>query len=62
MTAPEALRTQRYVHRTGGAHADAGQRAVLEQEARQRIAAQTPEKKSGGCAIPSFAMMRHSKR
>jgi dephospho-CoA kinase len=43
VTAPEALRIARYVARMGGAHADAGQRAALEQEARERIAAQMPD-------------------
>jgi dephospho-CoA kinase len=43
VTAPEALRIARYVVRMGGPHADAAQRAALEQEARERIAAQMPE-------------------
>ncbi len=43
VTAPEALRIARYVERMGGPHADAAQRAALEEEARERIAAQMPE-------------------
>ena len=43
VTAPEALRIARYVERLWGPHADAAQRAVLEQEARERIAAQMPD-------------------
>jgi dephospho-CoA kinase len=43
VTAPEALRIARYVARMGGPHANAGQRAALEQEARERIAAQMPD-------------------
>jgi dephospho-CoA kinase len=43
VTAPEALRIARYVVRMGGPHADAAQRAALEEEARERIAAQMPE-------------------
>lgn len=43
VTAPEALRIARYVARMGGPHADAAQRATLEEEARERIAAQMPE-------------------
>ena len=43
VTAPEALRIARYVARMGGPHADAGQRAALEEEARERIAAQMPD-------------------
>jgi dephospho-CoA kinase len=43
VTAPEALRIARYVARMGGPHADAVQRAALEHEARERIAAQMPD-------------------
>ncbi len=43
VTAPEALRIARYVARIGGPDADSTTRAALEQEARQRIAAQMPE-------------------
>lgn len=43
VTAPEALRIARYVVRMGGPHADAAQRAALEEEARERIAAQMPQ-------------------
>jgi dephospho-CoA kinase len=43
VTAPEALRIARYVERMGGPDADARQRAALEQEARERIAAQMPD-------------------
>ncbi|MFL6427248.1 MAG: dephospho-CoA kinase [Acidobacteriaceae bacterium] len=43
VTAPEALRIARYVARIGGLHADAAARAALEEEARQRMAAQMPE-------------------
>jgi dephospho-CoA kinase len=43
VTAPEALRIARYVARIGGPDADAATRAALEQEARQRMAAQMPE-------------------
>jgi dephospho-CoA kinase len=43
VTAPEALRIARYVARMGGPDADAATRAALEEEARQRIAAQMPE-------------------
>jgi dephospho-CoA kinase len=43
VTAPKALRIARYVARMGGPHADAAQRAALEEEARERIAAQMPE-------------------
>lgn len=43
VTAPEELRIARYVARMGGPHADAAQRAALEEEARERIAAQMPE-------------------
>jgi dephospho-CoA kinase len=43
VTAPEASRIARYVARMGGPHADAGQRAALEEEARERIAAQMPD-------------------
>jgi dephospho-CoA kinase len=43
VTAPEALRIARYVARRGGPHANAGQRAALEEEARERIAAQMPD-------------------
>ena len=43
VTAPESLRIARYVARHGGPHPDAAKRAALEQEARQRIAAQLPE-------------------
>jgi dephospho-CoA kinase len=40
VTAPEALRIARYVARMGGPDADAAIRAALEEEARQRMAAQ----------------------
>ncbi|HEY3990563.1 MAG TPA: dephospho-CoA kinase [Acidobacteriaceae bacterium] len=40
VTAPEPLRIARYVARMGGPDADAAARAVLEEEARRRIAAQ----------------------
>ncbi|HEX6494484.1 MAG TPA: dephospho-CoA kinase [Acidobacteriaceae bacterium] len=43
VTAPEALRIARYVARIGGPHADAATCAALEEEARQRMAAQMPE-------------------
>ena len=43
VTAPEALRVARYVARIGGPDADAATRAALEEEARQRMAAQMPE-------------------
>ena len=43
VTAPEALRIARYVARIGGPGADAATRAALEDEARQRLAAQMPE-------------------
>jgi dephospho-CoA kinase len=43
VTAPEALRIARYVARMGGPHADARQRAALEHEARERMAAQMPD-------------------
>ena len=43
VTAPEALRIARYVARIGGPDADAATRAALEEEARQRMAAQMPE-------------------
>jgi dephospho-CoA kinase len=43
VTAPKALRIARYVERMGGPHADAAQRAELEQEARERMAAQMPD-------------------
>ena len=43
VTAPEALRIARYVERMGGPHADAAQCAALEQEARERMAAQMPD-------------------
>jgi len=40
VTAPEALRIARYVARMGGPDPDAATRAALEEEARERIAAQ----------------------
>ena len=43
VTAPEVLRIARYVARMGGLNADADTRAALEEEARQRMAAQMPE-------------------
>jgi dephospho-CoA kinase len=43
VTAPEALRIARYVARMGGPDADVAKRAVLEEEARQRMAAQMPD-------------------
>jgi len=43
VTAPEALRIARYVARIGGPDADAAKRAALEEEARQRMAAQMPD-------------------
>lgn len=43
VTAPEPLRIARYVARLGGRNPDVTTRAALEQEARQRIAAQLPE-------------------
>jgi dephospho-CoA kinase len=43
VTAPEPLRIARYVKRLGGANPDAATRALLEREARQRIATQLPE-------------------
>jgi dephospho-CoA kinase len=43
VVAPEALRIARYVARLGGTHPDAATRAALEEEARQRIAAQMPD-------------------
>jgi dephospho-CoA kinase len=43
VTAPEALRIARYVARMGGPDADAAKRAALEEEARQRMAAQMPD-------------------
>ncbi|HEY2002409.1 MAG TPA: dephospho-CoA kinase [Acidobacteriaceae bacterium] len=43
VTAPEALRIARYVARMGGPDANLATRAVLEEEARQRMAAQMPE-------------------
>ncbi|MDQ1453966.1 MAG: dephospho-CoA kinase [Acidobacteriaceae bacterium] len=43
VTAPEALRIARYVARMGGPDADAATRAALEEEARQRMAAQMSE-------------------
>jgi dephospho-CoA kinase len=43
VTAPEPLRIARYVARMGGPDADAATRAALEEEARQRMAAQMPE-------------------
>jgi dephospho-CoA kinase len=43
VTAPEALRIARYVTRMGGANPDAGRRAALEREARERMAAQMPD-------------------
>jgi dephospho-CoA kinase len=43
VTAPEALRIARYVARMGGPDADAAKRAALEEEARQRMAAQLPD-------------------
>lgn len=43
VTAPEPLRIARYVARHGGPNPDDARRAALEQEARQRIAAQLPE-------------------
>jgi dephospho-CoA kinase len=43
VTAPEALRIARYVARIGGPDGDAATRAALEEEARQRMAAQMPE-------------------
>ena len=42
-TAPEALRIARYVARMGGPEPDAATRAALEEEARERIAAQMPD-------------------
>jgi dephospho-CoA kinase len=43
VTAPEAMRIARYVARLGGPDADAATRSALEQEARQRMAAQLPD-------------------
>jgi dephospho-CoA kinase len=43
VTAPEALRIARYVARMGGPDPDAPTRAALEEEARERIAAQMPD-------------------
>jgi dephospho-CoA kinase len=43
VTAPQPLRIARYVARMGGPDADAATRAALEEEARQRMAAQMPE-------------------
>ena len=43
VTAPEALRIARYVARMGGPNPDAPRRAVLEREARERMAAQMPD-------------------
>jgi dephospho-CoA kinase len=43
VTAPETLRIARYVARMGGPDADAAKRAALEEEARQRMAAQMPD-------------------
>ena len=43
VTAPEALRIARYVERMGGPDANVGKRAALEEEARQRMAAQMPD-------------------
>ena len=43
VTAPEALRIARYVARMGGPDPDAATRAALEEEARERIAAQMPD-------------------
>jgi len=43
VTAPEALRIARYVARMGGPDPDASTRAALEEEARERIAAQMPD-------------------
>jgi dephospho-CoA kinase len=43
VTAPEALRMARYVARMGGPDPDAATRAALEEEARERIAAQMPD-------------------
>jgi dephospho-CoA kinase len=43
VTAPEALRIARYVARMGGPDPDAVTRAALEEEARERIAAQMPD-------------------
>ncbi len=46
VTAPEALRITRYVERIAGENADPATRAVVEQEARRRVAAQmTDEEK-----------------
>jgi dephospho-CoA kinase len=43
VTAPQALRIARYVARMAGSDANPARRAVLEEEARQRMAAQMPE-------------------
>jgi dephospho-CoA kinase len=43
VTAPEPLRIARYVARMGGPSPDAATRAALEEEARERIAAQMPD-------------------
>jgi dephospho-CoA kinase len=43
VTAPQPLRIARYVARMGGPDADAATRTALEEEARQRMAAQMPE-------------------
>lgn len=43
VTAPEPLRIARYVARIGGPHPDAAARRALEEEARERMAAQMPD-------------------
>jgi dephospho-CoA kinase len=43
VTAPEALRIARYVARIAGANTEVAMRGALEDEARQRMAAQMPD-------------------